>query len=261
MGRCRGVHVAVNSLAMYAAPRARLLRDLAAAGVPMRQVHVFLGGSESKAAASADGGRYLDEASGAWHYRVPHNSVDFTAMVHIAENAPLFEDVTQWFYLHDTTSVGANFWANATRWCTRGLPACALPLTRYLPTSSMGLYDAAFLRTPAALSNISVLKNRRATGMRWKIRGVGWEDKLFKVCDAESTDAPIRRFTRRCENRTLGRRTCICNGLTIDTTPVRVYGEDSTPRQVWRYDCADVSKFKANWARNQTGSKEMIIAV
>ena len=100
----------------------------------------------------------------------------------------------------------------------------------------MGLYDAAFLRSPAALANISALKNSRgATGMRWKIRGVGWEDKLFKVCDAMSPDAPIRRFTRRCENRTLGRRTCLCSQLTIETTPVRVYGAESTPRQVWRW--------------------------
>ena len=229
----------------------------------MKQVHVFLGDSPATtgAADESGGGRYSDVASGAWHYRVPHNSVDFTAMVHIAENAPLFEEVKQWFYLHDTASVGPNFWSNATRWCAKGLPACALPLTRYIPSSSMGLYDAAFLRSDAALSNISALKNSRgATGMRWKIRGVGWEDKLFKVCDAVSPDAPVRRFTRWCENKTLGRRTCMCNGLTIEKTPVRVYGAESTPRQVWRFDCADVSKFKANWARNQSRNGKMIIA-
>lgn len=180
---CRGVHIAINSLASYAAPRARLLSELAASGVPMRQVHVFLGGSTTDSRdITHDAGRFLDSSSGSWHYHVPHNSVDFTAMVHIAEHAALFENVEQWFYLHDTVSVGAGFWSNASFWCTRGLPACALPLTRYLPTSSMGLYDAAFLRTPAALGNISALKNTRGvSGMRWKIRGVGWEDKLFKV--------------------------------------------------------------------------------
>lgn len=264
--RCRGVHIAINSLSSYSVPRAHLLRELSVAGVPMQQVHLFLGDSPVAAASGGvDGGRFVDEASGAWHYRVPHNSVDFTAMVHIAENAPLFAAVEQWFYMHDTASVGPHFWSNATRWCTSGLPACALPLTRWLPTSSMGLYDAAFLRSPAAVSNISALKNSRgASGMRWKIRGVGWEDKLFKVCDAVSPDAPIRRFTRRCENKTLGRRTCICNGLSIASQPVSVYGAGSTPRQVWRFDCADIAKYKANWARNQSGSvgriKEMIIA-
>ena len=38
--------------------------------------------------------------------------------------------VRQWFYMHDTSSVGAHFWSNATKWCHTGLPACALPLTR-----------------------------------------------------------------------------------------------------------------------------------
>ena len=119
----------------------------------------------------------------------------------------------------------------------------------------MGLYDATFLNSHA--KDVLGLKNTRgATGMRWKIRGVGWEDKLFKVCDGVSPDAPIRRFTRRCENRTLGRRTCLCSQLDIERAPVRVYGADSTPRQVWRYDCADVKKYKANFARNQSISKE-----
>ena len=200
-----------------------------------------------------NGGRYLDAASGAWHYRVPHNSVDFTGLIHIVEQRELFLAVKQWFYLHDTSSVGPHFWPNATRWCSSGLPACALPLTRYLPTSSMGLYDAQFLRSPPVVSNASVLKNSRgATGMRWKIRGVGWEDKLFKVCDALSPDAPIRRFTRRCENKTLGRRTCLCSQLVVEKEPVRVYADASTPRQVWRFDCADVKKYKANYMRNNS---------
>ena len=161
----------------------------------------------------------------------------------------------------------------------------------------MGLYDAAFLNAHA--SDVLALKNvKNASGLRWKQRGVGWEDKLFKVCDAMSPDAPVRRFTRRCENRTLGRRTCICNGFSIARQPEPVYGPGSTPRQVWSYDCADVHerchrshaltdppvllapapwpmrarlspawwqvrKFKANYARNQTAMRngQMIIAV
>lgn len=244
---CATTHVAINSLASYGAPRARLLTELAAAGVPMDQVHVFLGDSGDEA-------RYLDRLSGAWHYRVRHNSVDFTAMVHIVENPQHFTPVRQWFYLHDTSSVGHHFWTNVSEWCA-GLPACALPLTRYLPTSSMGLYDAAFLNAHA--SDVLSLKNTRsATGLRWKVRGVGWEDKLFKVCDQHSRDAPIRRFTRQCYNTTLKRRTCLCSRIERDK-PARIYGADTTPRQAWRYLCFDVAKYKANWARNRT----VVIAV
>ena len=100
--------------------------------------------------------------------------------------------------------------------------------------------------------------------MRWKIRGVGWVDKLFKVCDGVSADAPIRRFTRRCENKTLGRRTCLCSQLTVEKQPIRVYGEGSTPRQIWRFDCFDVRKYKANFQRNNSKADgrihQMIIA-
>lgn len=91
----------------------------------------------------------------------------------------------------------------------------------------------------------------------WKKRGYGWEDKLFKVCDASSPDRPIRRFTRQCANATLGRRTCICSHLRIDATPKAVYGEGSAPRQAWHFvekgsgSCADVTKYKANWNREQ----------
>jgi hypothetical protein len=74
------------------------------------------------------------------------------------------------------------FWSNATRWCG-GLPACAQPLTRWMPSSSMGLYDASFLNAHTA--DVVALTNvRNATAIRWKQRGMGWEDKLFKVCDA-----------------------------------------------------------------------------
>ena len=101
---CDGLHVAVNSLASYAAPRAHLLAALRAAGVPRTQVHVFLGGDFGAPAGSDD---YVDAEHGVRHHRVRHNSVDFTAMVHIVENPARFAGVRQWFYLHDTASVGA----------------------------------------------------------------------------------------------------------------------------------------------------------
>ena len=52
-----GVHLAINSLAMYAAPRVKLLGELRAAGVPMHQVHVFLGDSPTSDDGAAWCGR------------------------------------------------------------------------------------------------------------------------------------------------------------------------------------------------------------
>jgi len=242
---CSTLHVAINSLAQYQLPRSRLLEDLRAAGVPMRQVHVFVGGALPVPAAGA----WQEEWDGVRFYTVLHNSVDFTAMVHIVEHPELFRGVAQWFYLHDTCSVGRGFWSNITRWCSR-LPTCALPLTRYSPSSSMGLYSAAFLAHQRA--SVVALKNANgAPAEKWKKRGFGWEDRLFKVCDAQSP-VPVRRFTRRCWNATISRRTCICSQLVIDEHSVKVYANDSTPRQAWRFPCADVVKYKANYRRNVT---------
>ena len=66
----------------------------------------------------------------------------------------------------------------------------------------MGLYDATFLN--ARRDAVLDLKNKRGAGPL-KVRGLGWEDKFFKVCDAQSEDRPIRRFTRQCYNATLKR--------------------------------------------------------
>lgn len=241
---CETLHIAINSLASYHSPRTKLLSELVGSNVPMSQVHVFLGGS------SEAGAPYKDKDSGAWFHPVDHNSVDFTGLVYITEHMELFHGVTQWFYMHDTTSINKRFWPNISRWCSK-LPACALPLTRYYPSSSMGLYDAQFLFEQRVA--ISELKNKRGLpATKWKTRGFGWEDKVFKLCDAASADRPIRRFTRQCWNSTLARRTCICSSIQIDSAPQMVYGPGSAPRQLWRFPCAGVIKFKANFARNRT---------
>ena len=242
---CPHLHVAINSAAAYAEPRARLLAELRAAGVPASQVHVFLAGSRGAAEVPFDVG-------GVQHYHVSHESIDFTAMVDIAERPERFAaTVRRWFYLHDTSSVGLQFWRHAVKAGCDPLPACALPLTRYLPSSSMGLYEASFIAANRD-AIVSQLKNAHGAPVpRWKKRGIGWEDKGFKMCDAASVPA-VRRFTRQCYNATLGRATCLCSKVEIDAEPQTVYGQGSTPRQVWRFGCMDVVKFKANWQRNRT---------
>ena len=85
---------------------------------------------------------------------------------------------------------------------------------------------------------------------------INHEDKLFKLCD-QSSPTPIRRFTRRCYNATLGRRTCLCSTMETADAPLRIYGKDSAPRLEYRYPCADLVKYKANYARDQSGGLVM----
>lgn len=155
--------------------------------------------------------------------------------------------------MHDTFAVGPGFWPNITRWCESGLPACALPLTRWQPSASTGLYDTKFLARDAARDLLTgPLKNSKLPASRWKQRAIFTEDKLFKLCDAQSEPIGVRRFTRQCYNKSLGRPTCICSRAVVEPDLVSVYGEGSAPRQTWRFPCADVVKYKANWARNRT---------
>ena len=125
----------------------------------MAQVHVFIGGAFNGPPAGPNPGgggggggggsapptAEESVADGLRYHYVPHDSMDFSGLVAIAEAPPgTFGRVRQWFYMHDTTAVGPGFWAAISRWCPR-LPACAMPLTCRWPSSSMGLYDAAFI--------------------------------------------------------------------------------------------------------------------
>ena len=109
----------------------------------MSQVHVFVAaGGQSQAAAV--------QTPPVRSYLVGHNSFDFTGLTHIVENPQLFREVRQWFYMHDTFAVGPGFWPNVTRWCESGLPACALPLTRSLPSASTGVLAGVHAVAPTA---------------------------------------------------------------------------------------------------------------
>ena len=57
---------------------------------------------------------------------MPHDSIDFSGLIHIADHPRAFSHVRQWFYLHDTSAVGPGFWPVISRWCDQ-LPACAMP--------------------------------------------------------------------------------------------------------------------------------------
>ena len=80
---------------------------------------------------------------------------------HRAACALCAPQVRTWFYLHDTFAVGGTgFWPNITQWCDTALPGnCALPLTRWTPSASVGLYDAKFLASKRTLLT-TALKNR-----------------------------------------------------------------------------------------------------
>jgi len=270
----------------YTQPRLLLLRSLRAAGVPMTQVHVFIGGAfngppagpyPNGGGSGGDSGGEGGEGGGGdsgggggggsapptaeesvadglrYHY-VPHDSMDFSGLVAIAE-APrgTFGRVRQWFYMHDTTAVGPGFWGAISRWCPR-LPACAMPLTCRWPSSSMGLYDAAFIAAEREKTLARVKNSANLSSAAFKRQALQDEDALLKACEAQTGHGchEVRHGSGRdaCYSSAAGRHICVCNKVAVDGEPRAVYGPGSAPRQFARFPCADLTKFKANYGQH-----------
>ena len=85
---CSTVHVAINSAVGYEVPRAALLASLRRAGVPMGQVHVFIAGASAATSGSNGEAGAVDE-HGTRSYFVPHNSFDFSGLIHVVEHPKL----------------------------------------------------------------------------------------------------------------------------------------------------------------------------
>jgi len=210
-----------------------------AASVPMEQVHVFLGGTKGNLFPTVWQG-----IDGTNYYAVTHNSIDFTAMIHIVENPDLFGEVRTWLYLHDTIEVGSTFWSKMAIYCD-GLRSCAVPLTRSEASCNLGLYDARFLSNQSAI--LARKKNLNNEHVRFKTLNVLWEDELFHNCDAQGDMAPgvCPKAWRVC-GRCAIEHPAVCSHITKNQKPTRVYGGDSSPRIAFVFGCIDLIKYTAN---------------
>eukprot|EP00965_Chrysotila_dentata_P127426 4213709-Pleurochrysis_carterae.AAC.5 len=247
---CMSLHIAINSVHGYKQPRELLLQSLRNAGVPMDQVHVFLGDHpdrKSQLNASQPNARNAlawQAEDGVHYYAIAENSVDFTAMVHIVEHPILFREVRTWFYTHDTTMVGPRFWNVLSEWCS-GLPSCAVPLMREDVSFSVGLYSSDYLLS----FRQEVLKKKNVMNVaahKWKERCIAWEDSMFRTCDETDERSLSLGFQVRCGDRPFSERTCICSKHYLNRTRVQVYGPLATPRYQFQFECLDFVKFAAN---------------
>ena len=185
---------------------------------------------------------YLDTK---FHF-VPHDSIDFTAMIYIVENPTVFKHVEQWLYLHDTVRLlgGFPFWRVLThRWCNWN-QTCAVPLSCSSMSSNMELYAARYLWK--VQETILTLKNPELTGHarhKWKERNIGWEDLVFRLCAVAaqwhvgnlatdmSTKAQLRTRVAVLTSTDPGFRLRTCEGSRANTGAVSetVGAEDGLP--------------------------------
>lgn len=206
----------------------------------MGQVHVFLGGTTDANLISRGVWHGVD---GTNYYAVQHNSIDFTAMIHIVEKPDLFRGVRTWFYLHDTTEVGPTFWSKIAIYCN-GIPSCAVPLTRAEGCSNIGLYDSEFLASQIA--SLVAKKNINHEHVRFKRQGVSWEDEFFHRCDTrQGMVQGVCSKAWKIDGRCAREIHAICPSKPGRRPRARVYGNTSAPRIAF-VSCIDLIKYAAN---------------
>ena len=219
---------------------------------------------------------YLDTK---FHF-VPHDSIDFTAMIYIVENPTVFKHVEQWLYLHDTVRLlgGFPFWRVLThRWCNWN-QTCAVPLSCSSMSSNMGLCAARYLWK--VQETILTLKNPELTGHarhKWKERNIGWEDLVFRLCAVAaqwhvgnlatdmSTKAQLRTRAavltstdpgfrlRTCEGSRarllLPYNHCLCYDCRFGSATISSPGEPA--RRPLLVGCLGIVKLKATWVSSK----------
>lgn len=186
-----------------------LIESLINAGIQGSSIYFFIGGvSEYKQLTTVDSINL---------YEVPHNSMDFTALISVVE---LGLETDYWFLLHDTTYVGSRFGKSIYSYSYENQETIALSFDLSM---NMGAYSWNFLQ-----QNL---------------------DKLISFKNTDYSIDGLQKTKQRAvqyEDCFLDRKHYYC------TTPRRV--EDSnnmygtgTNRIVEIFDDIDLYKIKANW--------------
>jgi hypothetical protein len=155
------------------------------------------------------------------YWLVPHNSIDFTALVSVVELG--LDDPSYWFLMHDTTYVGPTFYQKLTSMDIHG-DTIALSKKNHNPSGNMGLYRTEYL-----------FANR---------------DKVleFKNPSREEADRHLfkRKLVEKEDHFFEGTRGALNKQKPEIKAPHDFYGT-GMPRMVEYYQDIDFYKVKANW--------------
>ena len=154
-----------------------------------------------------------------------HNSIDFTALIALCElSDDVFKKSEYYFYIHDTSTVGHQFFNNVISAVASSIPCKAKNVNRYF-SKNLGLYSFSYLKESTRL--LLTMKNEsndENSIHHYKTLGVKKEDLLLR---------PFRQSIPFCNNPKL-----------IEITDFYKRG---VPRQVLHYQEIDLYKICANW--------------
>ena len=153
-----------------------------------------------------------------------HNSIDFTALIALAELYGSQED-EYYFYLHDTCKVGSNFYKKLKAIDVSGVSSMKIVL---YPSMNIGLYSQRILNKfkPFLLEHKNTNESRT---MDFKIKAVELEDYIFKNDPTNTT---------------------LENNEGYSYYHPEDYYKTGVIRRVEYYSNIDLYKIKANWVLN-----------
>lgn len=111
--------------------------------------------------------------------KCPHNSIDFTGIVTVAENQhrDLFNDSDYYFYLHDTCAVGPNFLSHVSNIDISNNPLGIPLLRRY--AKNIGVYSNKLILQHRGFATTRLKNKDNNLAMEYKKKGISWEDLFF----------------------------------------------------------------------------------
>lgn len=148
-----------------------------------------------------------------------HNSIDFTGLITVLDLFPNEENT--YLYLHDTSSIGPNFFNIISNIKINGDTASLVPQT----SMNMGIYTSYIIKQYSLF--LDSCRNTDETKVQYfKTQAVYNEDKIFKSNKNHTLLENYGRYT--------------------DNILTDVYNT-GTMRITEYYKCLDLFKYKANW--------------
>jgi hypothetical protein len=183
---------------------------------------------------------------------VPHNSIDFTALIAVIEHIYTLIDHNfsipdYWFYLHDTCELGFHFLLLLQPHIQKLYKTnCNTKPLTYIKSMNIGIYKYNFLMN--IKNNILTLRSKNNPSYEeiqsLKKYGVIVEDYIFYQDKDQQTKDSKKMCNSFMPNEYMDR--------TILGNPSIIYNDSNILRITEYFDQLDFYKYKANWELKET---------
>jgi hypothetical protein len=242
-----------------------LVPSLLAAGVTADSIVVFVAGCCDPDDHVLGGGQQRQRRitgdstfPGLTIVHLRQNSLEYTALVDLAEDDQLRSTATHWLFLHDTCRVGLQF-RHLLVAVVSSVPHADRLALRSAPSMSIGVYRSRWLARPENRQRLLQIKNDDNAPevlQRWKLWGVDNEDYMLWRCDF---GPPLYDTIGLINPHLLPPHTHVveANDQSSWYSSSSSSGNSQQPRRIEFYPNLDLYKSKANWERKAVMTLEL----